>query len=170
MEMQRLQKKASIMKDSFLNSLSALKSKFMLLSKKDVPGINASEFDCAFSHIFGEDVHTFTITFSQNMATLETQLTNETLHESNCKAAFIVLKTPFEKIFTSMLIKSSQLDAIEKRMNAKRLQKQGDVDMDNALDASPVLTKSSRIYSGKKNDCNKTGNDQISKIDFGKKE
>nr|GEY44402.1 hypothetical protein [Tanacetum cinerariifolium] len=46
------------------------------------------------------------------MATLETQLTNEALHKSNCKAAFIVLNTPFEKIFTLMLIKSSQLDGM----------------------------------------------------------
>ncbi|GKA82393.1 hypothetical protein Tco_0789141 [Tanacetum coccineum] len=205
MEMQRLQKKASIMKDSFLNGLSALKSKFTLLSKKDVLGINASEFECAFSHIFGEDVHTFTRTFSQNMATLETQLTSETLHESNCKTAFIVLKTPFEKIFTSVLIKSSHLDGtysrkdfkaytgmkpqdfkerilkdfdfiqkymiksilndkeIEQRLNAKRLQKQGEVDMDNALDASLVFTKSSRIDSRKKNDCSKIRNDQRSR-------
>ncbi|GKF33342.1 hypothetical protein Tco_0106542 [Tanacetum coccineum] len=64
MEMQRLQKKASIMKGSFLNGLSALNSHLIFLSKKDVPGINASEIERAFSHIFGEDVHTFTRTFS----------------------------------------------------------------------------------------------------------
>ncbi|GJT48727.1 hypothetical protein Tco_0974884 [Tanacetum coccineum] len=52
--------------------------------------------------------------------------------------------------------------AIKQRMNAQRLQKQGEVDMDNALDASPVLTESSGIDFGKKNDCSKTGNDQIS--------
>nr|GEY79803.1 hypothetical protein [Tanacetum cinerariifolium] len=115
MEIQKLQKKASIMKDSFLNGLSALKSKFTLLSKKDVPVINASEFERAFSHIFGEYVYTFTGTFSQNIATLETQLTNKTLHEPNCQTAFRVLKTPFDKIFTSMLIKSSHLDATYSR-------------------------------------------------------
>ncbi|GJY30432.1 hypothetical protein Tco_0413927 [Tanacetum coccineum] len=205
MEMQRLKKKESIMKGSFLNGLSALKSHLTFLSKKDVPGINESAFERAFSHIFAEDVHIFTRTFSENMATLETQLSNETLHESNCKTAFIVLKTPFEKIFTSVLIKSSSLDGsdsrkdfkaytrmepqvfieralvnfdfiekymiesilhnkeIKQRMNAKRIHKQGDVDMDNALDASLVFTESSDIDSGKKNTCSKTGNDQRSK-------
>ncbi|GJQ90097.1 hypothetical protein Tco_0001236 [Tanacetum coccineum] len=204
MEMQRLQKKESIMKGSFINGLSALKSHLTFLSKKDVPGINKSAFERAFSHIFAEDVHTFTRKFSKNMATLETQLSNETLHESNCKTAFIVLKTPFEKLFTSVLIKSSSLDGsdsrkdfkaytrmepqvfiertlvnfdfiekymiesilhnkeIKKRMNAKRIQKQGDVDMDSALDASSVITESSDIDSGKKNTCSKTGNDQSS--------
>ncbi|GJW05220.1 hypothetical protein Tco_1564076 [Tanacetum coccineum] len=204
MEMQRLQKKESIMKGSFINGLSALKSHLTFLSKKDVPGINESAFERAFSHIFAEDVHTFTRKFSKNMATLETQLSNETLHESNCKTAFIVLKTPFEKLFTSVFIKSSSLDCsdsrkdfkaytrmepqvfiertlinfdfikkymiesilhnkeIKKRMNAKRIQKQGDVDMDSALDASSVITESSDIDSRKKNTCSKTGNDQSS--------
>ncbi|GKE95216.1 hypothetical protein Tco_1580071, partial [Tanacetum coccineum] len=113
--------------------------------------------------------------------------------------AFRLLKTPFEKIFISKLIKSSQLDGtysrkdfqaytgmqfkeriikdfdfikkymiesilndkeIEQRMNAKRLQKQGEVDMDNVLDASLTFTKSKMIASRKKNDCSKTRNDQ----------
>ncbi|GJX85322.1 hypothetical protein Tco_0336096 [Tanacetum coccineum] len=112
MEMQRFQKKASIMKGSCINGLRALKSNFMCLSWKYVPGVTASEFERAFSRIFGEDVDTFTKMFSQNMDTLETKLTKETLHESNCQTAFRVLKTPFEKIFTSMLIKSSNLDDI----------------------------------------------------------
>ncbi|GJS74949.1 hypothetical protein Tco_0724830 [Tanacetum coccineum] len=119
MEMQRLQKKASIMKGSFLNGLSALKSHLTLLSKKDVPDINASECELAFSHIFGEDVHTFTRMFSQNMATLETQLTNETLHESNCKTAFGVLKTPFDKNYTLVLIRSSNSDGTYSRKDFK---------------------------------------------------
>ncbi|GJR93940.1 hypothetical protein Tco_0266114 [Tanacetum coccineum] len=110
MEMERLQKKAHIMKDSCLNDLSALKPKFTLISKKDVPGITASEFEHAFSRIFGEKVDTFTRTFSQNIDTLEIQLTKETIHESYCQTAFRVLKTPFEKIFTSVLIQSSSLD------------------------------------------------------------
>ncbi|GJW12174.1 hypothetical protein Tco_1578001 [Tanacetum coccineum] len=45
-------------------------------------------------------------------------------------------------------------------MNAKRLQKQGEVDMDNALDASLVFTESSGIDFGKKNACSKAGTDQ----------
>ncbi|GJS99163.1 hypothetical protein Tco_0820333 [Tanacetum coccineum] len=47
-------------------------------------------------------------------------------------------------------------------MNVKRLQKQGEVDMDNALDASPTFTKSKMIDSRKKNDCSKTRNNQSS--------
>ncbi|GJU09397.1 hypothetical protein Tco_1131793 [Tanacetum coccineum] len=44
------------------------------------------------------------------MDTLEQQLTKETILESNCQYAFRVLKTQFEKIFTSMLIKPSSLN------------------------------------------------------------
>ncbi|GKG60933.1 hypothetical protein Tco_0616749, partial [Tanacetum coccineum] len=51
---------------------------------------------------------------------------------------------------------------IEQRMDAKRLQKQGEVVMDNALDASPVLNESSGIDYGKKDNYSKTGNDQVS--------
>ncbi|GKA92861.1 hypothetical protein Tco_0814786 [Tanacetum coccineum] len=67
------------------------------------------------SHIFGEDVDTFTRTFSQNMDTLEQQLTKETILESNCQNAFRVLKTQFEKFFSSVLIKPSSLDGMYAR-------------------------------------------------------
>ncbi|GKC71877.1 hypothetical protein Tco_1117760 [Tanacetum coccineum] len=106
-DMQQMLKRAKILKGSCLNSLSALKSNF---TRKLEQGITKSEFERAFSHIFGEDVDTFTRTFSQNMDTLEQQLTKETILESNCQNAFRVLKTQFEKIFTSMLIKPSSLD------------------------------------------------------------
>ncbi|GJW08569.1 hypothetical protein Tco_1570992 [Tanacetum coccineum] len=44
------------------------------------------------------------------MDTLEQKLTKETILESNCQNAFRLLKTQFEKIFTSVLIKPSSLD------------------------------------------------------------
>ncbi|GJV46673.1 hypothetical protein Tco_1431209 [Tanacetum coccineum] len=69
-------KRAKILKDSCLNGLSALKSNF---TRKHGQGITKSEFERAFSHIFGEDVDTFTSMFSQNMDTLEQQLTKETI-------------------------------------------------------------------------------------------
>ncbi|GKB13334.1 hypothetical protein Tco_0847257 [Tanacetum coccineum] len=64
MEIERLQKKASIMKGSCINGIRALKSKSTLLSWKYVQGVTASDFKCAFSHIFGEDVDTFIRTSS----------------------------------------------------------------------------------------------------------
>ncbi|GJU32080.1 hypothetical protein Tco_1175669 [Tanacetum coccineum] len=106
-DMQQMLKRAKILKDSYLNGLSALKSN---LTQKHEQGITKSEFERAFSNIFGEDVDTFTRTFSQNMDTLEQQLTKETILESNCQNAFRVLKTQFEKIFTSVLINPSSLD------------------------------------------------------------
>ncbi|GJV39411.1 hypothetical protein Tco_1417851 [Tanacetum coccineum] len=106
-DMQQMLKRAKILKGSFLNGLSALKSNF---TRKLEQGITKSEFERAFSHIFGEDVDTFIRTFSQNMDTLEQQLTKETILESNCQNASRVLKTQFEKIFTSVLIKPSSLD------------------------------------------------------------
>nr|GEW90682.1 hypothetical protein [Tanacetum cinerariifolium] len=105
--MQQMLKRAKILKGSCLNGLSALKSNF---TWKHVQSITKSEFEHAFSHIFGEDVDTFTRTFSQNIDTLEQQLTKETIIESNCQNAFRVLKIQFEKIFTSVLIKPSSLD------------------------------------------------------------
>ncbi|GJS59565.1 hypothetical protein Tco_0654349 [Tanacetum coccineum] len=106
-EMQQMLKRAKILKDSCLNGLSALKSNF---TRKLEQGITKSEFERAFSHIFGEDVDTFTRTFSQNMDTLEQQLIKETILESNCQDAFGLLKTQFEKIFTSVRIKPLSLD------------------------------------------------------------
>ncbi|GJR82082.1 hypothetical protein Tco_0152867 [Tanacetum coccineum] len=106
-DMQQMLKRAKILKGSCLNGLSALKSYF---TRKLEQGITKSEFERAFSHVFGEDVDTFTRTFSQNMDTLEQQLTKETILGSNCQNAFRVLKTQFEKIFTSVLIKPSSLD------------------------------------------------------------
>ncbi|GJS73567.1 hypothetical protein Tco_0706408 [Tanacetum coccineum] len=111
-DMQQMLKQAKILKGSCLNGLSALKSNF---TRKLEQGITKSEFERAFSHIFGEDVDTFTRTFSQNMDTLEQQLTKETILESNCQNAFRVLKTQFEKIFSSVLIKPSSLDGMYAR-------------------------------------------------------
>ncbi|GJV08417.1 hypothetical protein Tco_1346073 [Tanacetum coccineum] len=106
-QMQQMLKQAKILKGGCLNGLSTLKSNFTRILEQ---GITKSEFERAFSHIFGEDVDTFTRTFSQNMDTLEQQLTKETILESNCQNAFRVLKTQFEKIFSSVLIKPSSLD------------------------------------------------------------
>ncbi|GKD88530.1 hypothetical protein Tco_1364037 [Tanacetum coccineum] len=81
-DMQKMLKQEKILKGGCLNGLSALKSHFTRILE---PGITKSEFERAFSHIFGEDVNTFTRTFSQNMDTLEQQLTKETILESNCQ-------------------------------------------------------------------------------------
>ncbi|GKC85802.1 hypothetical protein Tco_1141519 [Tanacetum coccineum] len=78
-DMQQMLQRAKILKGSFLNGLSALKSNF---TRKHLQGITKSEFERAFSRIFGEDVDTFTSTFSQNMDTLEQQLTKKTILES----------------------------------------------------------------------------------------
>nr|GEU38981.1 hypothetical protein [Tanacetum cinerariifolium] len=106
-DMQKMLKRAKILKGSCLKGFSALKSNF---TRKLKQCITKSEFERAFRHIFGEDVDTFTRTFSQNIDTLEQQLTKETILESNCQNAFRVLKTQFEKIFTFVLIKPSSLD------------------------------------------------------------
>ncbi|GJX86011.1 hypothetical protein Tco_0336785 [Tanacetum coccineum] len=58
-QMQQMLKRAKILKDSCLNGLSALKTNF---TRKHEQGIIKSEFERAFSHIFGEDVDTFTRT------------------------------------------------------------------------------------------------------------
>ncbi|GKA34846.1 hypothetical protein Tco_0721275 [Tanacetum coccineum] len=89
-QMQQMLKQAKILKGGCLNGLSTLKSNFTRILEQ---GITKSKFERAFSHIFGEDVDTFTRTFSQNMDTLEQQLTKETILESDCQNAFRVLET-----------------------------------------------------------------------------
>ncbi|GJX53750.1 hypothetical protein Tco_0282119 [Tanacetum coccineum] len=111
-DMQQMLKRAKILKGCCLNGLSALKSNF---TRNLEQGITKSEFESAFSHIFGEDVDKFTRTFSQNMDTLEQQLTKKTILEFNCQNAFRVLKTQFEKFCTSVLIKPSSLDGMYAR-------------------------------------------------------
>ncbi|GKE69749.1 hypothetical protein Tco_1527821, partial [Tanacetum coccineum] len=54
-DMQQMLKQAKILNGSCLNGLSALKSNF---TRKLEQGITKSEFERAFSHIFGEDVDT----------------------------------------------------------------------------------------------------------------
>ncbi|GJX31373.1 hypothetical protein Tco_0241228 [Tanacetum coccineum] len=161
-DMQQMVKRAKILKDSCLNGLSVLKSNF---TRKHEQGITKSEFEPAFSHIFGEDVDTFTRTFSQNMDTLEQQLTKETILESNCQNAFRVLKTQFEKIFTSVLIKPSSLDAHHKReydswVNERQIHTTEEkVDTSKALDASLVNIASSGTESVEQNTNSRSGND-----------
>nr|GEY45952.1 hypothetical protein [Tanacetum cinerariifolium] len=116
-DMQQMIKRTKILKGSCLNGLGAVKLNF---TQKHVQGITKSEFERAFSHIFGEDVDTLTRTFSQNMDTLEQQLTKETSIEYNCQNAFRVLKIQFEKIFTSVLIKPSSLDGTRIEYGFKR--------------------------------------------------
>ncbi|GJT87124.1 hypothetical protein Tco_1068841 [Tanacetum coccineum] len=84
------------------------------------------------------------------MDTLEQQLTKETILESNCQNAFRVLKTQFEKIFSSVLIKPSSLDDKKHKeeynswVNKRQMQTTDEkVDSSKALDASLVDTKSS---------------------------
>ncbi|GJS44098.1 hypothetical protein Tco_0569141 [Tanacetum coccineum] len=121
-DMQQMLNRAKILKGSCLISLSALKLNF---TQKHVQGITKSEFEHAFSRIFGEDVDTFIRTFFENMGTLEQQPTKETILDSNCQNAFRVLKTQFEKIFTSVLIKPSSLDGTM-FLNMDQLEKQFD--------------------------------------------
>ncbi|GJR98989.1 hypothetical protein Tco_0271163 [Tanacetum coccineum] len=84
-----------------------------------------------------EDVDTFTRMFSQNMDTLEQQLTKETILESNCQNAFRVLKTQFEKIFSSVLIKPSSLDGISWNASVQKLK---------PLDAISERTKQTELH------------------------
>ncbi|GJW28833.1 hypothetical protein Tco_0045708 [Tanacetum coccineum] len=143
-DMHQMLQRAKILKGSCLNGLSKLKSNLTLKLEQ---GITKSEFERAFSHIFGEDVDTFTRTFSQNMDTLEQQLTKETILESNCQNAFRVLKTQFEKMFTSVLIKPSSLDGtmflnmdqLEKQLDKEEFQEIGFVSAFKILEFHDIL-------------------------------
>ncbi|GKD07983.1 hypothetical protein Tco_1187668 [Tanacetum coccineum] len=81
------------------------------------------------------------------MDTLEQQLTKETILEFNCQNAFRVLKTQFEKIFTSVLIKPSSLDD-ERKLQIQECK----VPEVKASNASSGDKDCSRIVSDKGND------------------
>ncbi|GJS34435.1 hypothetical protein Tco_0532817 [Tanacetum coccineum] len=96
-EIQRMHKKASIMKEGSMNGFRALQSNFKLLSRKDVCGLTEGGFKRAFLHFFREEVSTFKRMLSQNMDTLKKQLTKEKLLINDSrKTALTVFKTPFE--------------------------------------------------------------------------
>ncbi|GJS43069.1 hypothetical protein Tco_0568112 [Tanacetum coccineum] len=136
-DMQQMLKRAKILKGSCLNGLSALKLNF---TRKHVQGITKSDFERAFSHIFGEDVDTFTRTFSQNMDTLEKKLTKETILESNFQNAFRVLKTQFEKKFHFCAKKALKFRCW---VNERQMQTTEEkVDKGKVVDVSLVDTKS----------------------------
>ncbi|GJQ92429.1 hypothetical protein Tco_0003568 [Tanacetum coccineum] len=97
-EIQRMHKKARIMKEGSMNGFRALQSNFKLLSRKDVRGLTEGGFKRAFLHFFREEVSTFKRMLSQNMDTLKKQLTKEKLLINDSrKTALTVFKTPFEK-------------------------------------------------------------------------
>ncbi|GJY20585.1 hypothetical protein Tco_0393151 [Tanacetum coccineum] len=76
------------------------------------------------------------------MDTLEQQLTKETILESNCQNAFRVLKTQFEKIFSSMLIKPSSLDESKEQDTSNRSGNDAhadDVDIKPIYDEEPMV-------------------------------
>nr|GEX33397.1 hypothetical protein [Tanacetum cinerariifolium] len=108
-DMQQMLKRVKILKGSCLNGLSALKSNF---TQKLEEGVTKSEFERAFRRIFGEDVDTFTRTFSQNMDTLEQQLTKETILESNCQNAFRIQECTVQEVKASDAISE---DKVQKR-------------------------------------------------------
>nr|GEY74283.1 hypothetical protein [Tanacetum cinerariifolium] len=125
--MQQMLKRAKILKGGFLNGLSALKSNFI---RKLEQGITKSDFERAFLHIFGEDVDTFTSTFSQNMNTLKQQLTKETTLEKDFHTYTgmepqlfkeIILKN-FDFIKNYMLKTIIHVQTIQQMLDDKELQ------------------------------------------------
>ncbi|GJT90439.1 hypothetical protein Tco_1079284 [Tanacetum coccineum] len=160
MEMQRLQKKTLFSKGGCMNGLRALKLKLTCFSWEYAQGVTESDFKRTFSLIFGEDVDTFTKTFSQNMDTLEQQLTIETVHKSNCQTDFRVLKTPFEKNFSSVLIKSSHFDVDANLVvmksrgteSAKHLKEL--VDSSVYRESSGAVSGTQNVNSSLRNECN----------------
>ncbi|GJU56288.1 hypothetical protein Tco_1230002 [Tanacetum coccineum] len=144
-DMQQMLKRAKILKGSCLNGLSALKSNF---TWKLEQGITKSKFERAFSHIFGEDVDTFTRTFSQNMDTLEQQLTKETILESNCTEMPLKFRDTLiqhmESVKKSIDERAKHKEEYNSWVNERQMQTIEDkVDSRKALDASLVDTESS---------------------------
>ncbi|GKE30542.1 hypothetical protein Tco_1445926 [Tanacetum coccineum] len=138
MEMQRLQKKASIMKGSFLNGLSALKSHLTLLLKKDVPDINASECELAFSHIFDG-------TYSRKDFKAYTRMEPQVFKE--------IILANFDFIQKYMIESKLHNKEIKQWMNAKKLQiQENKVQEVKASDASSGDKDNSGIVSNKGND------------------
>ncbi|GJT84284.1 hypothetical protein Tco_1058626 [Tanacetum coccineum] len=160
-DMQQMLKRAKILKGSCLNGLSALKSNF---TRKLEQGITKSEFERAFSHIFGEDVDTFTRTFSQNMDTLEQQLTKETILEHNVPKHGSIRKTTdgeeeFQRLDPIASFKGTR-DTVSDVHQVMDIQTtEGKVDTGKAVDASLVNTESIGTESKEQDTSSRSGND-----------
>ncbi|GJV11768.1 hypothetical protein Tco_1353309 [Tanacetum coccineum] len=155
-EMQRMQVKARITKESCMNGFRALQSNFKIHLKIDLLGTpSESGFKRAFKDFFGEEDMTFKDAFYHNMDKIEKLIHKENLYDNYVKNAHRVLKKPFEKFFHSRFLKYSNYDAeralhgrdIDQRLKDRKLQTQeGQVNEVKALNANLVVTKS--IYNG----------------------
>ncbi|GJU39500.1 hypothetical protein Tco_1192457 [Tanacetum coccineum] len=152
-EMQRMQVKARITKESCMNGFRALHSNFKIHSKVDLLGTpSESGFKRVFRDFFGEEDRTFKDAFFHNMDKIEKLIHKENLYDNYVKNAHRVLKKPFEKFFHSRFLKYSNYDAlherdINQRLKDRKLQTQeGQVNKVKALNANLVVTKS--IYNG----------------------
>ncbi|GJW16860.1 copia protein [Tanacetum coccineum] len=82
----------------------ALQANTRFLLREDFISINSiheGAFEQAFRELFGKEVSTVKIIFSQNMDKLEEQLTKEKLHENDSKTALTALLTSFQRFFNS---------------------------------------------------------------------
>nr|GEV69658.1 hypothetical protein [Tanacetum cinerariifolium] len=87
-EMQRMQKRVTLLKESSMNGLNALRTNFQLLFKTNLFGSPIDHgFKREFERLFGEEHRTFIDTLLHNMDNLENQLIKETLHEKDSKSA-----------------------------------------------------------------------------------
>ncbi|GJS87739.1 retrovirus-related pol polyprotein from transposon TNT 1-94 [Tanacetum coccineum] len=165
-EEQRVQQMQEKAKESCIKSFLLLHSHLKLLSNNDLKGTQTERgFKRAFLTLFRQDVQTFISTMFLNMDQLENQLDKEEFQEIGSMVAFRVLKTLFHKFINSMfylddddglMTRKYFLAYTRTETNAK---KEGNVDTSKALDASLVLTKSSRTEFEKHDTSSKSRND-----------
>ncbi|GKB01054.1 hypothetical protein Tco_0829098, partial [Tanacetum coccineum] len=122
-DMQQMLKRAKILKGSCLNDLNALKSNF---TRKLEEGITKSEFERAFSHIFGEDVDTFTRTSVLiKPSSLDDMYARKDFHAYTSMQPQLFKETilkNFDFIEDYMLKTIIHAQTIQKRLDDKKLQ------------------------------------------------
>ncbi|GJX83776.1 hypothetical protein Tco_0333257 [Tanacetum coccineum] len=151
-DMQKMLKQAKILKGGCLNGLSTLKSNFTRILEQ---GITKSEFERAFSHIFGENVDTFTRTlYAQNN------------HSCNKRFRKVGMTNKWQDSeWHSSIEKSIDERAKHKQeynswVNDRQMQTTEDkVDSRKALDASLVDTESSGTALKEQDTSSRSGND-----------
>ncbi|GKA89088.1 hypothetical protein Tco_0810900 [Tanacetum coccineum] len=164
-DMQQMLKQAKILKGSCLNGLSALKSHFTQILE---PGITKSEFERAFSHIFGENViyvelqcHELRTTntaralipLRPNLGVLQLHshlklLSNnnlqETRTESGFKRAFATLFGQDIETFTGTMFLN--VDQLEKQLDKDEFQEIGSMAAFKVLKTQFKMFIKSRMY------------------------
>ncbi|GJZ40262.1 hypothetical protein Tco_0586825 [Tanacetum coccineum] len=144
-ELHPLQQMQDKEKESCMVSFLLLHSHLTTLSNNDLQGTSIKGgFERAFATLFEQDVQTFTRTMFINLDQLEKHLSKKEFQELESSSAF----RHMESLWESIQERTKHKREYDRRMNDRTMQsKEGNVDLNKALNACLVVTESNKIES-----------------------